>query len=156
MADKLDKIDVKILNLLQENSKITNLELSRKIGLSPAPTLERVKKLEQLEIIESYHAKVNPNKVQLSISTFVLVNLAWNKPRAMESFVDKIKGIDCYVITGDADILMKIVCKDIQSYEMLLFKKLSQIEEVERLKTLMNLSVVKTSNKLPIHIEDLD
>ena len=51
---------------------------------------------------------------------------------------------------------MKIVCKDIQSYEMLLFKKLSAIEEVERLKTLMNLSVVKSSNKLPIHIEDLD
>lgn len=160
MADKLDKTDVKILNLLQENSKITNLELSKKIGLSPAPTLERVKKLEQLEIIESYHAKINPNKVNLSISTFVLVNLAWNKPRAMESFVDKISNIeeviDCHVITGDADILMKIVCKDIQSYETLLFKKLSQIEEVERLKTLMNLSVVKTSNKLPIHIEDLD
>ena len=52
--------------------------------------------------------------------------------------------------------MMKIVCKDIQSYEMLLFKKLSQIEEVERLKTLMNLSVVKASNKLPIHIEDID
>jgi DNA-binding Lrp family transcriptional regulator len=160
MADKLDKTDIKILNLLQENSKITNLELSKKIGLSPAPTLERVKKLEQLEIIQSYHAKINPNKVNLSISTFVLVNLAWNKPRAMESFVDKIKNIeeviDCHVITGDADILMKIVCKDIQSYEMLLFKKLSQIEEVERLKTLMNLSVVKASNKLPIHIDDAD
>lgn len=160
MAEKLDKTDVKILNLLQENSKITNLELSKKIGLSPAPTLERVKKLEQLEIIQSYHAKINPHKVNLSISTFVLVNLAWNKPRAMESFVDKIMHIeevtDCYVITGDADILMKIVCKDIQSYEMLLFKKLSQIEEVERLKTLMNLSVVKASNKLPIHLEDLD
>jgi Lrp/AsnC family leucine-responsive transcriptional regulator len=158
MADKLDKTDVKILNLLQENSKITNLELSKKIGLSPAPTLERVKKLEQMEIIQSYHAKINPTKVNLSISTFVLVNLAWNKPRAMESFVDKIMNIeeviDCYVITGDADILMKIVCKDIQSYEMLLFKKLSQIEEVERLKTLMNLSVVKASNKLPIHIEE--
>jgi Lrp/AsnC family transcriptional regulator, leucine-responsive regulatory protein len=160
MADKLDKTDIKILNLLQENSKITNLELSKKIGLSPAPTLERVKKLEQMEIIESYHAKINPNKVNLSISTFVLVNLAWAKPRAMESFVDKIKDIeevtDCYVITGDADFLMKIVCKDIQSYEMLLFKKLSQIEEVERLKTLMNLSVVKLSNKLPIHLEDGD
>ncbi len=160
MADKLDKTDIKILNLLQENSKITNLELSKKIGLSPAPTLERVKKLEQMEIIESYHAKINPNKVNLSISTFVLVNLAWNKPRAMESFVDKIKDIeevtDCYVITGDADFLMKIVCKDIQSYEMLLFKKLSQIEEVERLKTLMNLSVVKLSNRLPIHLEDGD
>ncbi len=160
MADKLDKIDIKILNLLQENSKITNLELSRKIGLSPAPTLERVKKLEQLEIIESYHAKINPTKVNLTISTFVLVNLAWNKPRAMESFVERIKDIDeitdCYVITGDADILMRVVCKDIQAYEMLLFKKLSQIEEVERLKTLMNLSVVKSSNKLPIRLDDMD
>ena len=160
MADKLDKIDIKILNLLQENSKITNLELSRKIGLSPAPTLERVKKLEQLEIIESYHAKINPTKVNLTISTFVLVNLARNKPRAMESFVERIKDIDeitdCYVITGDADILMRVVCKDIQAYEMLLFKKLSQIEEVERLKTLMNLSVVKSSNKLPIRLDDMD
>jgi len=113
-----------------------------------------------MEIIQSYHAKINPTKVNLSISTFVLVNLAWNKPRAMESFVDKImhidEVIDCYVITGDADILMKIVCKDIQSYEMLLFKKLSQIEEVERLKTLMNLSVVKASNKLHIQLEELD
>lgn len=157
MSEKLDKIDVKILNLLQENSKITNLELSKKIGLSPAPTLERVKKLEQLDIIESYHARVNPNKVKLSISTFVLVNLAWNKPKALESFVEKIKKIDevieCNVITGDADIMMKVVCKDIQSYETLLFKKLSQIEEVERLKTLMNLSCVKQTDVLPIEVD---
>ena len=79
MQDRLDKIDIKILNILQLNSKITNLELSKKIGLSPAPTLERVKKLEQLGVIESYHAKVNPLKVDLSISTFVLVNVAWHK-----------------------------------------------------------------------------
>ncbi len=154
MAEKIDKIDVKILNLLQENSKVTNLELSKKIGLSPAPTLERVKKLEQLEIIQSYHAKINPHKVNLTISTFVLVNLAWNKPKALENFVEKVKDIgeiiECYVITGDADIMMKVVCKDIQSYESLLFKRLSQIEEVERLKTLMTLSCVKQSNVLPI------
>ncbi|MBK8955494.1 MAG: Lrp/AsnC family transcriptional regulator [Saprospiraceae bacterium] len=160
MADKLDKVDIRILNFLQENSKITNLELSRKIGLSPAPTLERVKKLEQLEIIESYHAKINPNKVNLSISTFVLINLAWHIPGAMDSFVAKIKEIDeitdCYVITGDADILMRVVCKDIQAYENLLFRKLSQIKEVERLKTLMTLSIVKSSNKLPIRLEDID
>ncbi|MBK9107867.1 MAG: Lrp/AsnC family transcriptional regulator [Saprospiraceae bacterium] len=160
MADKLDKVDIRILNFLQENSKITNLELSRKIGLSPAPTLERVKKLEQLEIIESYHAKINPNKVNLSISTFVLINLAWHIPGSMDSFVAKIKEIDeitdCYVITGDADILMRVVCKDIQAYENLLFRKLSQIKEVERLKTLMTLSIVKSSNKLPIRLEDIE
>ncbi|MDQ3142910.1 MAG: Lrp/AsnC family transcriptional regulator [Bacteroidota bacterium] len=157
MIDKLDKTDVKILQLLQANSKITNLELSKKIGLSPAPTLERVKKLEQTGIIESYHAKINAQKVDLSISTFVLVNIKWAVEKALENFVEKIQQIDevveCYIITGDADVMMKIVCKDIQSYEALLFKKLSQIEEVERLKTLMNLSTVKKNNGLPINVE---
>ena len=157
MVEKLDKIDVKILNLLQENSKITNLELSKKIGLSPAPTLERVKKLEQTGVIESYHAKINPQKVDLSISTFVLVNVKWSKENALASFIERVKSIneiiECFVITGDADILMKVVCKDMQSYEALLFKKLSQIEEVERLKTLMNLSIITENHLLPIEIE---
>ena len=67
MAEKLDKIDLSILKILQENSKITNLELCKKIGLSPAPTLERVKKLEATNIIESYHAKVNGEKIGLNV-----------------------------------------------------------------------------------------
>ena len=77
--EKLDKIDVKILKILQKNSKITNLELSKQIGLSPAPTLERVKKLESTKIIESYHAIVNPTSIGLNVKTFVLVSLAWQK-----------------------------------------------------------------------------
>ena len=89
MSEKLDKIDAKILELLQTNSKITNLELSKKIGLSPAPTLERVKKLESTGVIESYHAKVSPQKVNLTISTFVLVNISWVKPKALESFIEE-------------------------------------------------------------------
>ncbi|MBK7223554.1 MAG: Lrp/AsnC family transcriptional regulator [Saprospiraceae bacterium] len=148
MSDyKLDKIDLKILKLLQENSKITNLDLSRKIGLSPAPTLERVKKLEQAGIILSYHAKVDSTAIGLNVKTYVLVSLAWQKPNALENFIKKVKQVDeiteCYIITGDADFLLKIVCKDIPTYEKLLFKTLSQIEEIERLKTLMTLSKVK-------------
>jgi len=154
MSDfKLDQIDLKILKLLQENSKITNLELSKKIGLSPAPTLERVKKLEQTEVIQSYHAKVDAAKIGLNVSTFVLVSLAWQKDNALENFIEKINGVDevteCYIITGDGDFLLRVICKDIPSYEQLLFKKLSQIEEVERLKTLMTLSKVKKSKILP-------
>ena len=72
MSEKLDKIDLKILKILQENSKITNLDLSKKIGLSPAPTLERVKKLEQSEIIQSYHAQVDPHLMGLNVKTFLL------------------------------------------------------------------------------------
>ena len=157
MADKLDKIDLKILKILQSNSKITNLDLSKKIGLSPAPTLERVKKLETTNIIESYHAKVNAEKIGLNVSTFVLVTLAWNKENALENFIEKIGNIDevteAYIITGDGDFLVKIVTKDIPSYEKLLFKKLSQIEEVERLKTFMTLSKVKKSKILPYDYE---
>lgn len=153
MTEKLDKIDLKILKILQENSKITNLDLSKKIGLSPAPTLERVKKLEQSGIIESYHAIVNPQTIGLNVKTFVLVSLAWQKENALAHFMDKIKSIEeiteCYIITGEADFLIKIVCKDIPTYEQLLFKTLSQIEEIERLKTLMTLSTVKDSKILP-------
>ncbi len=153
MAEKLDNIDLKILKILQQNSKITNLELSKKIGLSPAPTLERVKKLENSNIIQSYHAKVNAEKIGLNVRTFVLASLAWNKENALENFIEKIAKIDeiteGYIITGDGDFLLKIVTKDIASYEQLLFKKLSQIDEVERLKTFMTLSKIKKVKILP-------
>ncbi len=150
---KLDKIDLKILKILQKNSKITNLDLSKQIGLSPAPTLERVKKLENSGIIESYHAQVNPQSIGLNVKTFVLVSLAWQKENALNNFLEKVESIEeiveCYIITGEADFLVKIVCKDIPTYEQLLFKTLSQIEEIERLKTLMTLSTVKDSKLLP-------
>ena len=150
---KLDKIDLKILEQLQKNSKITNLDLSKKIGLSPAPTLERVKKLEQTGVITSYHAKVDPEALGLKVNTYVQVNLAWQKENALDNFIKKIQDIDeiteCYIITGDADFVMKVVCKDISTYEQLLFKRLSQIEEIERIKTLMTLSKVKKSKILP-------
>ncbi|KXK39851.1 MAG: Lrp/AsnC family transcriptional regulator [Saprospiraceae bacterium] len=159
MADyKMDKIDLKIIKMLQENSKITNLELSKRIGLSPAPTLERVKKLEQSGIIQSYHAKVDSAAMGLNVGTFVLVSLAWHKPNALDNFISKIKDIaeitECYIITGDADFLLKIVCKDIPTYEKLLFKTLSQIEEIERLKTLMTLSTVKKDVVLPFDYDN--
>src|SRR5690554_3798526 len=107
---KLDNIDLHILKILQENSKITNLELSKRIGLSPAPTLERVKKLETNDVISSYHAKVDPAALGLSIRTFVLIDLAWKQPNAHERFIEEINEIpevvECYLITGEADILL--------------------------------------------------
>lgn len=153
MSDKLDKIDLHILKILQDNSKITNLDLSKRIGLSPAPTLERVKKLEQNDTIQSYHAQVNPEAIGLMVKTFVLVSLDWRKDMARENFLSQVESIEeiteCYIITGEADFLIKIVSKDIPTYERLLFKTLQQIDEIERLKTLMTLSTVKDSKLLP-------
>ena len=157
---KLDKIDLNILNTLQENSKITNLDLSKKIGLSPAPTLERVKKLEGSGIIKSYHAQVDPQVIGLTVRTFLLVSLAWNKENALENFINKVNAIDeiiqCYIITGEADFLLHLICKDIPSYEQLLLKTLSKIEEIEHMKTLMTLSSVKDSKVLPFDYENVE
>jgi len=156
-TEKLDRTDLKILQILQANSKITNLDLSKRIGLSPAPTLERVKKLENSKVIESYHAKVNSHAIGLNVKTFVLVSLAWQKENALNNFLEKIQDIEeiveCYIVTGEADFLMKLICKDIPTYEKLLFKTLSQIEEIERLKTLMALSTTKQSMVLPFQYE---
>lgn len=153
LENKLDKTDLRILQILQDNCKITNLDLSKKIGLSPAPTLERVKKLENSGYINSYHAEVNAASIGLNVKTFVQVSLAWHKENALDNFIAKIKKVDavteCYIITGEADILLKVVCKDIPTYENILFKTLSQIEEIERMKTLMTLSTVKDSKVLP-------
>lgn len=157
MSDKLDKIDLNILRILQDNSKITNLDLSKRIGLSPAPTLERVKKLEQNDVILSYHANVSPDAIGLEVKTFVLVSLDWRKTMARENFLEQVDQIDeiteCYIITGEADFLIKIICKDIPTYERLLFKTLQQIDEIERLKTLMTLSTVKDVKRLPYDYE---
>ena len=86
---KLDKIDLKILKILQANSKITNLDLSKKIGLSPAPTLERVKKLENGGVIQSYHAQVDPQAIGLSVKTFVFGFLGLAERKCLESLPRK-------------------------------------------------------------------
>jgi DNA-binding Lrp family transcriptional regulator len=112
-----------------------------------------VKKLEQSSVIQSYHAKVNPEALNLQVKTFVLVSLGWHKENALENFLKEISQIteiiECCIVTGEADFILKIVCKDLKSYEQLLFRTLSQIEQIERLRTLMTLSTVKDSDILP-------
>ena len=153
----LDKIDFHILRLLQENSNITNLSLSNQIGLSPAPTLERVKKLEKGGAIRSYHADVDPQALGLNVLTYILVNITWHKQNAADNFLRQVNEIDeiteCYTITGDGDFLLKVICRDLQAYQNLLFNVLSQVPEVERLKTLMTLSTVKNRKVLPFNYD---
>lgn len=151
---KLDQIDRKVLEILQSNAKITNAQLSKEIGLSPAPTLERVKKLEQSGIIKSYHAQLEPEKVGLGVTTFVQVSLVGHKKNTTESFVSNINAIDevieCHHITGTGDFLLKVISKDISSYQRLMLEKINEIEEVASTQTMVILSTFKESKKLPI------
>lgn len=154
MAYSLDKLDLKILKILQENGRITNIQLSNEIGLSPAPTLERVRKLESNGFIESYHAVANPQSLGLGVNTFIQVSLNWHKNDAINNFIEKINNIpeviECHHITGAADFILKVMVKDINAYERLILDQLSKIEEIGHLQTMMILSTFKKSRAIPL------
>jgi len=153
---KLDKIDLKILEILQSNAKITNAQLAIDIGLSPAPTLERVKKLEKEGYITSYHAKLDSAKLGIGVTTFVMASLKAHSKTHIEQFVTEINKIDevieCHHITGSGDFILKIVSKDISSYQKLMLEKVSDIDGVDNLQSMIILSTFKDSKVLPIPI----
>lgn len=151
---KLDHIDRKILTILQSSAKITNAQLSKEIGLSPAPTLERVKKLENAGILKSYHAKVDTDKLGLGVSTFVLVSLKGHNKDNIDIFLAEINKIDevieCHHITGSGDFILKIIAKDIGSYQKLMLEKVSNINVLDNMESMVILSTFKDSKVIPI------
>lgn len=151
---KLDKIDRKILDILQSNAKITNAQLSKDIGLSPAPTLERVKKLETSGIIKSYHAKLDTDRIGLGVHTFVQVTLKGHNKTNIDSFLNEINNvpevIECHHITGSGDFILKIIATDIQAYQKLMLEKVSEIEVVDGLQSMIILSTFKDSKVMPV------
>jgi DNA-binding Lrp family transcriptional regulator len=158
---KFDKIDRKILEILQKSAKITNAQLSKEIGLSPAPTLERVKKLENIGVINSYHAKLDTSKIGLGVTTFVLVTLVGHNRENIEQFIEEINKIDevieCHHITGAGDFILKIISKDIPAYQKLMLEKVSDIKVVDNMQSMVVLSTFKDSKVMPIpdNIESL-
>lgn len=151
---KLDHIDTRILEILQARAKITNARLSEEIGLSPAPTLERVKKLEQMGIITSYHAKLSPEKIGLGVTTFVLATLVGHNKANIEGFIEAIKNIpeviECHHITGAGDFILKVIAKDISSYQKIMLEKVSEIPQVDNMQSMVVLSTFKDSKVLPV------
>ncbi len=154
MKIKLDPIDRKILELLQANSNITNAQLALEIGLSAAPTLERVKKLETAGVIRSYHAVVDPSSVGLGVSTFVMASLKGHNKENITKFIKAIADIkeivECHHVTGQADFILKIVSPDIPAYQNLMLEKVSNIEVVDNLQSMVILSTFKDTKMIPI------
>lgn len=153
---KLDPIDKLILEILQANAKITNSQLALEVGLSPAPTLERVRKLENAGLIKSYHAQVDTEKLGLGVGIFIQISLSSHKKNQIKSFVEKINKIpeviECHHITGAGDFLLKVITKDIASYQELILEKLVDIEEIGNMQSMVILSTFKDSKVMPIAI----
>lgn len=150
----LDSTDRKILDILQSNAKITNAQLAQEIGLSPAPTLERVKKLENAGVIKSYHAKLDAEVVGLGVNTFVMVSLKGHNKENIEKFVQSINGIEeiieCHHVTGSSDFILKIISEDISSYQKLMLERVSNIDVVDNMQSMVILSTFKDSKVLPL------
>jgi len=153
----MDEIDKEILDILQHNGRITNTELAKKIGISPPPTLERVRKLERNGIINGYVCLLNPEKVGIETFTFVGVILARHGSEAVMKFIDAVNDVeeilDCYHVTGEADFLLKIAVRDIPAYEDLVLHTLTKLPGVQNLKTTVVLSTTKTETALPVESE---
>ena len=150
----MDSLDLKILRILQEKGKISNIQLSQEIGLSPAPTLERVKKLETSGMIKSYHAVINANKLGLGFSALIQISLTRQINNAIKNFTKAITEIpevtQCLQVTGNFDYQLLVIVKDIPAFEKLIADKLSKIEEIGQMQTMVVLSTIKDSKILPV------
>ena len=151
---KLDNIDRNILKILQKDGRITNSQLSKDIGLSPAPTLERVKKLEQTGYIISYHAMLDKEKLGLGVTTFVMVSLKQHNKQTIDKFIKAINDveevIECHHTTGTADFMLKVVSDDISGYQKLMLEEITNIEVIADMQYMVILSTFKDSKSLPV------
>lgn len=151
---KLDQIDRKILGELQKNSKLTNVELASLVGLSPSPCLARVKQLERDKVIRGYVALVDPAEMGLSISVFIQVTLERQVERALQMFEQKMNTfpevMECYLMTGDSDYLVRLIVPDIQALERFIVKELTTIPGVSNIRSSFALKQVKYKTALPV------
>jgi DNA-binding Lrp family transcriptional regulator len=154
----LDAIDRRILQELQEEARITQAELAKRVALSPSPCLRRVRDLEAKGVIRRYVALLDPAALGLGVSVFVQVRLERQVEDALERFEAVILGrpevLECYLMTGDADYLLRVVVADIPAYERFLKDHLTRIPGVSSIRSSFALNQVKYRTALPLGGEE--
>jgi len=155
MSDKLlDAIDRRILAALQENARLANVQLADAVGLSPSPCLRRVRELEERGVIRRHVTLVDAAAVGLPVSVFVNVTLERQVEQALERFEAAILArpevMECYLMTGDADYLLRVVTADLAAYERFLIDHLTRVPGVASIKSSFALKQVKYRTALPL------
>lgn len=151
---KLDTIDRKILQVLQEDGRKTAQGVADQVGLSPSPCLRRIRHLEKSGVIGAYSALVDQEVVGLPISVFVSIRLERQRAEELDRFAVAIRDwpevMECYLMTGQRDYLMRVVCADLSSYETFLRDRLTKLEGVGLIESSFSLGQVKYSRVLPL------
>jgi len=153
-STQLDKHEKKILALLQEDAGLSNAEIAEKIGLSASPCWRRIDRLEKEGFIKRKVALVDRHKVGLNAHIFAQVKLNAHGRANLDEFSKAIQNfpevLECYVLMGSVDFLLRVVAPDIEAYESFFFNKLSQLPGVSEVNSTVALSEIKATTALPI------
>lgn len=153
-AFKLDPVDLRLLSQLQGDARITNVALAESANLTPAPCLRRVRDLETAGVIRGYVTLLDPEAVGLNVSVFIQVSLEKQVGSALRTFEETIGGypevMECYLMTGDADYLLRVVAVDLKALQSFIVDRLACIPNVANIRSSMTLKEVKYKTALPI------
>ena len=151
---KLDRIDKNIIRHLQENGRIQNNDLARAIGLSPSSCLRRVKLLEEAGVIQSYTTLVDPQKVGLQLILFSRIWLIAQDAETIDVFIEAMKELpqvmECYIILGECDAMLKVIVPDLESYRKFQSSHLTKKNGITSVKTDLPSQIIKQSYQLPL------
>ena len=154
MPTKLDDIDKRILRALQRDGRLQNVELAKEVGLSPSPCLRRVKLLEEAAIIDRYVAVLNSSKIGLSLSMFARVWLTAQDAETIDHFMEAMKQLpqvmECYIMLGESDALLRVVVADLDDYRRFQSAHLTRKNGIQNVKTDVPSQIVKQTYILPL------
>lgn len=154
-AHTLDHIDREILSLLQANGRITNVDLAAKVGLTAPPCLRRVRALEDTGIIKGYHADLSAERLGWPITAFAMVSLKSQAEADLRAFEKAIAGLpevrECHMLNGEIDFLLKVVARNLPSFQSFLTERLTSAENVASIKTSLTIRTSKSSPGVPVH-----
>ena len=151
---KLDTIDIRILNELQNDSSHSNVELAKRVHLSPSPCLMRVKALKDKGVIRSYVALADPKVLGLGLNVFISISLKEQSKEALAEFEKRISEHDevmeCYLMTGDSDYLIRVAVADMDALEKFILEQLTPIAGIEKIRSSFALKQVRYKTALPL------
>ncbi len=149
----MDDKDLQILRELQKNGRLSNAELAERVNLSPSPCLRRLRNLEKLGVIEGYTAIINQKSYGLPVTVFIQIRLDHHSTEAAQEFERRIQDIDevmdCHLMTGDTDYLLRVVVESLEAYEAFIRKRIHPIPYIASINTSFAYGVVKQSRVLP-------
>lgn len=153
-ARSLDDIDRRILAELQRDGRLSNVELAARVGLSASPCLARVRRLEREGILKGYVALVSPEALGLAITVFIQVALERQSERTLEIFETRVRAfpevMECYLMTGDSDYLLRLVAPDVQALQRFIIQDLTTIPGVANIRSSFALKQVAYRTALPL------